>query len=163
MYCLYSFQTQDYAHHAMFWNRFQNFVNLRWEAWSCENTVDCWKFMSFSVWDFDSLCSPILISFFDLLWLVAVNWGETHSWQVSFPHAPAIVQLTLTWVKLCLLSFEIDCCHTSSYSETVLQSYNVFYHQKSVDIFLKPKLHILCLLKLFDFLIPDMSKVLVTK
>ena len=163
MYCLYSFQTQGYAHHAMFQNRFPKFCQPKVRGLFMWKYSGMLKFMSFSVWNFDSLCSPILISFFDLLWLVAVNWGMTHGWQVSFPHAPAIVQVTFTSIKLCLLPLEIDCCHTSSCSETVLQSFNVFYCQKSVHILLKPNLRILCLLKLFDFIIPDMSKVMLTK
>ena len=79
-------QTQGYAHHAMFWNRFPTFCQPEVRGLFMWKYSGLLNFMSFSVWNFDSLCSLILISFMDLLWLVAVNLGETHGWQVSFPH-----------------------------------------------------------------------------
>jgi hypothetical protein len=79
VYCSYSFKTPCYACHVMFWNRFPKFcqtevvhVKIQWSV----------QVLEFSLWDVYPLCSPILISFFDLSWLVAVNWSET-TWLTS--------------------------------------------------------------------------------
>lgn len=105
MYCLYLFETQRYAHHAKFWNRFPKFCQPEVRGLFMWKYGGLLKFMSFSVWDFDSLCSSILMSFFDLThdWL---QWiGARHMTDKS--SSPTLLQLCRS------LSPESSsvCCH----------------------------------------------------
>jgi hypothetical protein len=41
-------------------------------------------------------------------------WMRSHVWQVAFPHSPAVVQITLSAVKLYLSLSEIECFHSAA-------------------------------------------------
>jgi hypothetical protein len=61
-----------------------------------------------------------------------------HSWQVSFSHSPAIAQITLSSVELCLSLSEVVCSR-ALWNKTLLQSFNVFYASTNCLHFIKNK------------------------
>jgi len=37
------------------------------------------------------------------------NWYRPCGWQIGFPHSPAIAQITLSLVNLCLSLSKVEC------------------------------------------------------
>lgn len=96
---------------------------------------------------------PFVITHFNILFMTFHDWWNgmrPHGWQVSFCHTLGIVQVTLSSVKLHLLSFEIDCFHISSCNDThsIIQC---ILSWKKVYILLKINSCLLCFLRLFYF------------
>ena len=56
-----------------------------------------WIFVNRDVWDFD------------LSWPVSTNGMKPRSWRVGFPSSPAVKQIAVNSVRLCLLFNETDC------------------------------------------------------
>ena len=62
-----------------------------------------------------------------------MNQDVTTGWWLGFTHYPAIEQVSLSTVKLCL-SLSGDVCFCILWSETLLQLCNVFYAAKNVFV-----------------------------
>ena len=58
--------------------------------------------------------------------------------KVGFPHSPAIAQLTLGSVKLCLSLREVHCFCVLG-NDTILQLFNVFYASRKCLYFITNK------------------------
>jgi hypothetical protein len=64
---------------------------------------------SLNVQNGDLLFSLTLIPLFDFSQFILIKWDETRGWQVSFHHSPAMLQITVSSVKLRLLLDTCDC------------------------------------------------------
>ena len=80
-----------------------------------------------------------------------------YGWQVSLLHSPAVVQITVSTVRLHLSFIEVD-CFCAVWNETALQLFTVFYVSQNCLYFTKNKLsYFLCFLSLFCTFITGIS------
>jgi len=73
---------------------------------------------------------------------------RSHDLKVGFPHSPAIAQITLGSVKLCLSLRQVQ-CFCALGNDTILQLFNVFYASKKCLYFITNKYS--CFLHLRDY------------
>jgi len=116
--------------------------------------------MNLDVQDYDlsviTHCNAIILIFLD--WF---HWIRKRlcGWWADFTLSTAVVHITVTSVKVCLLLNEVN-CFCVVWNDTVPQSFNVFCDSKRFLCFISLKINIYAFLGYFIFLLLVFCKIM---